>query len=43
MSLIQYQQATHAVQLRSQLELAGCQSAVAAIVSRAIGELIDRS
>jgi len=41
MSLIQYQQATYAIQLRSQLELAGCEPAVAGIVARAIGELID--
>lgn len=41
MSLIQYQQATYATQLRDQLELAGCQARVAALVSRAIGELID--
>lgn len=41
MSLIQYQQATYASQLRDQLELAGCQARVAALVSRAVGELID--
>ena len=41
MSLIQYQQATYAGQLRDQLELAGCETRVAAIVSRAVGELID--
>jgi len=41
MSLIQYQQATYAIQLRDQLELAGCDSRVAALVSRAVGELID--
>lgn len=41
MSLIQYQQASYASQLRVQLELAGCETRVAAIVSRAIGELID--
>jgi hypothetical protein len=41
MSLIQYQQATYAGQLRDQLELAGCDARVAALVSRVIGELID--
>lgn len=41
MSLIQYQQATYATQLRDQLELAGCDSRVAALLSRAVGELID--
>ena len=41
MSLIQYQQASYATQLRDQLELAGCEKRVAAIVSRAVGELID--
>lgn len=41
MSLIQYQQATYVSHLRDQLELAGCESRVAAIVSRAIGDLID--
>ena len=41
MSLIQYQQATYAVQLRDQLELAGCDARVAALVSRAVGELIE--
>jgi hypothetical protein len=41
MSLIQYQQATYASQLRDQLELAGCETRVAAVVSRAVGDLID--
>ena len=41
MSLIQYQQATYAVQLRDQLEMAGCDTRVAAVFSRAIGDLID--
>lgn len=41
MSLIQYQQATYAIQLRDQLELAGCDARVAALVSRTVGELID--
>ena len=41
MSLIRYQQATYAVQLRDQLEMAGCNARVSAIVSRAVGELID--
>jgi len=41
MSLIRYQQATYAVQLREQLELAGCDPRVAALLSRAVGELID--
>jgi len=41
MSLIQYQQASYAIQLRDQLELAGCETRVAAIASRAVGELID--
>ena len=41
MSLIQYQQATYAVQLRDQLELAGCDARVAALLSRTVGELID--
>ena len=41
MSLIQYQQATYALQLRDQLELAGCDARVAALVSRAVGELIE--
>ena len=41
MSLIQYQQATYAVQSRDQLELAGCDARVAALVSRAVGELIE--
>ena len=41
MSLIQYQQATYAGQLRDQLEMAGCETRVAAIVSRSVGELID--
>ena len=41
MSLIHYQQATYAVQLRDQLELAGCDARVAALVSRAVGELIE--
>lgn len=41
MSLIQYQQATYAIQLRDQLELAGCDARVATLVSRAVGELID--
>ena len=41
MSLIQYQQATYAGQLRDQLELAGCDARVAALVSRVIGDLID--
>ena len=41
MSLIQYQQATYAIQLRAQLERAGCETQVAALVSRAVGELVD--
>lgn len=41
MSLIQYQPATYAGHLREQLELAGCESRVAAIVARTVGELID--
>jgi hypothetical protein len=41
MSLIRYQQATYAVQLRDQLEMAGCNARVSALVSRAVGELID--
>jgi len=41
MRLIQYQQATYAVQLREQLELAGCDPRVAALLSRAVGELLD--
>ena len=41
MSLIRYQQATYAVQLRDQLDMAGCNTRVSAIVSRAVGELID--
>lgn len=41
MSLIQYQQATYAVQLRDQLELAGCDARIAALVSRAVGEVIE--
>lgn len=41
MSLIRYQQATYAIQLRDQLEMAGCNTRVSAIVSRAVGELID--
>ena len=41
MSLIQYREASYAIQLREQLELAGCESKVAAIVSRTVGELID--
>jgi hypothetical protein len=41
MSLIQYQEATYAMRLREQLELAGCEARVAATVSRAVGELID--
>ena len=41
MSLIRYQQATYAVQLRDQLDMAGCNARVSAIVSRAVGELID--
>lgn len=41
MSLIQYQQATYAVQLRDQLELAGCDARVAALLSRAVGEVIE--
>jgi hypothetical protein len=41
MSLIQYQQATYAIQLREQLERAGCDARVAALMSRAVGELID--
>jgi hypothetical protein len=41
MSLIQYQQSTYAVQLRSDLERAGCDAPVAALLSRAVGELID--
>jgi hypothetical protein len=41
MSLIQYQQTTYAVQLRDQLELAGCEARVATLVSRAVGDLID--
>jgi hypothetical protein len=41
MSLIRYQRATYAVQLRDQLEMAGCNARVSALVSRAVGELID--
>jgi hypothetical protein len=41
MSLIRYQQATYAVQLRDQLEMAGCNARVSTLVSRAVGELID--
>lgn len=41
MSMIEYQEATYAITLREQLEIAGCEARVAAIVSRAIGELID--
>ena len=41
MSLIRYQQATYAVQLRDQLEMAGSNATVSALVSRAVGELID--
>ena len=41
MSLIRYQQATYAGQLRDQLDMAGCNARVSAIVSRAVGELID--
>jgi hypothetical protein len=41
MSLIQYQRASYAGLLRDQLERAGCESRVATVVSRAIGELID--
>ena len=41
MSLIHYQQATYAVQLRAQLEVAGCDARVATLVSRVIGEMID--
>jgi hypothetical protein len=41
MSLIQHQQATYAIQLRDQLELAGCDARVAALISRAVGELIE--
>ena len=41
MSLIRYQQATYAVQMRDQLDMAGCNTRVSAIVSRAVGELID--
>ena len=41
MSLIRYQQATYAVQLRDQLDMAGCNARVSAIVSRTVGELID--
>ncbi|WP_140637258.1 hypothetical protein [Methylibium rhizosphaerae] len=41
MSMIHYRQASYATQLREQLELAGCESKVAAIVSRTVGELID--
>jgi hypothetical protein len=41
MSLIQYQRASYAGLLRDQLELAGCESRVATVVSRAFGELID--
>lgn len=41
MSLIQYREASYAIQLREQLEVAGCEAKVAAIVSRTVGELID--
>jgi hypothetical protein len=41
MSLIQYQRASYAGLLRDQLERAGCESHVATVMSRAIGELID--
>lgn len=41
MSLIQYQQATYATRLRDQLEMAGCDPRIAAVVSKAIGELIE--
>lgn len=41
MSMIHYRQASYATQLREQLEMAGCESKVAAIVSRTVGELID--
>ena len=41
MSLIQYQRATYAGHLRDQLALAGCDAKVAALVARAVGELID--
>ena len=41
MSLIQYQQASYATQFRDQLELAGCETRVAAVMSRVVGELID--
>ncbi|WP_140636929.1 hypothetical protein [Methylibium rhizosphaerae] len=41
MSLIQYREASYAGQLREQLEQAGCESKIAALVSRTVGELID--
>lgn len=41
MSLIQHQQATYAIQLRTRLEQAGCDTRVAAIAACAVGELID--
>lgn len=41
MSFIHYQQASYATQLRGELERAGCETRVAAVVSRAVGELID--
>jgi len=41
MSLIHYQQASYATQFRDQLELAGCEARVAAVMSRVVGELID--
>lgn len=41
MNLIQFQQATYAVRLRDQLELAGCDTRVAAVISRTVGELVD--
>ncbi len=41
MSLIQYQQASYAGRLREQLELAGCETKIATLVARAVGELID--
>jgi len=41
MSIIQYQEASYACHVRDQLELAGCETRIAAVVSRAVGELID--
>ena len=41
MSLIRYQQAAYAGHLRDQLEMAGCNARVSALVSRAVAELID--